>query len=56
MLDFSMYQSGIDFKCPYSNRPFKLIQHFDFSALCLMVRRRRLIGYFPILKLRPETR
>ena len=21
MLDFSMYQSGIDFKCPYSNRP-----------------------------------
>jgi hypothetical protein len=23
MLDFSMYQSGIDFKCPYSNRPLK---------------------------------
>ena len=21
MLDFSMYQSGIGFKCPYSNRP-----------------------------------
>jgi hypothetical protein len=21
MLDFSMCQSGIDFKCPYSNRP-----------------------------------
>jgi hypothetical protein len=21
MLDFSLYQSGIDFKCPYSNRP-----------------------------------
>ena len=23
MLDFSMYQSGIDFKCPYSSRPLK---------------------------------
>jgi hypothetical protein len=23
MLDFSMYQPGIDFKCPYSNRPLK---------------------------------
>jgi hypothetical protein len=23
MLNFSMYQSGVDFKCPYSNRPFK---------------------------------
>jgi hypothetical protein len=23
MLDFSMYQSGIDFKCPYSTRPLK---------------------------------
>jgi hypothetical protein len=23
MLDFSMYQSGIDFKCPYSIRPLK---------------------------------
>jgi hypothetical protein len=23
MLNFSMYQSGIDFKCPYSNRPSK---------------------------------
>jgi hypothetical protein len=22
-LDFSMYQPGIDFKCPYSNRPLK---------------------------------
>jgi hypothetical protein len=23
MLNFSMYQSGIDVKCPYSNRPLK---------------------------------
>jgi hypothetical protein len=23
MLNFSMYQSGIDFNCPYSNRPLK---------------------------------
>ena len=23
MHNFSMYQSGIDFKCPYSNRPLK---------------------------------
>jgi hypothetical protein len=23
MLDFSIYQSGIDFKCLYSNRPLK---------------------------------
>jgi hypothetical protein len=23
MLHFSMYQSGIDFKCPYSSRPLK---------------------------------
>jgi hypothetical protein len=23
MLDFSMYQSGIDFKRPYSSRPLK---------------------------------
>jgi hypothetical protein len=23
MLNFSMYQSGIEFKCPYSNRPLK---------------------------------
>jgi hypothetical protein len=23
MLDFSMYHSGIDFKCPNSNRPLK---------------------------------
>jgi hypothetical protein len=25
MLDFSMYQSGIDFKLPYSNRPLKTL-------------------------------
>jgi hypothetical protein len=25
MLDFSMYQPGIDFKCPYSNRPLKAL-------------------------------
>jgi hypothetical protein len=25
MLNFSMYQSGIDFKCPYSNRPLKTL-------------------------------
>jgi hypothetical protein len=25
MLDFPMYQSGIDFKCPYSNRPLKAL-------------------------------
>jgi hypothetical protein len=24
-LNFSMYQSGVDFKCPYSNRPFKAL-------------------------------
>jgi hypothetical protein len=23
MLNFSMYQSGVDLKCPYSNRPLK---------------------------------
>jgi hypothetical protein len=23
VLNFSMYQSGIDFNCPYSNRPLK---------------------------------
>jgi hypothetical protein len=23
VLNFSIYQSGVDFKCPYSNRPLK---------------------------------
>jgi hypothetical protein len=25
--DFSMYQSGIDFNCPYSNHPLKPLTH-----------------------------
>jgi hypothetical protein len=29
MLDFSMYQSGVDFKCPYSNRPLKPLTHLN---------------------------
>jgi hypothetical protein len=29
MLNFSMYQSGVDFKCPYSNRPLNPINRFN---------------------------
>ena len=28
-LDFSIYQSGVDVKCPYSNRPFKPLNHLN---------------------------
>jgi hypothetical protein len=34
MLNFYMYQSGIDFKSPYSNRPFKpLIPSIGLGAV-----------------------
>jgi hypothetical protein len=36
MLDFSMYQSGIDFKCPYSNRPLALNTLNRLSAIFVL--------------------
>jgi hypothetical protein len=29
MLDFSTYESGIDFKCPYSSRPLKSLNRLN---------------------------
>jgi hypothetical protein len=33
MLNFSMYQSGTDFKCPYSNRPLKPLTPYRLNAI-----------------------
>jgi hypothetical protein len=43
MLDFSMFQSGIDLKCPYSSPPLKPL-NLKSLFLAVVVREIYLIG------------